>query len=105
MAKIILSPDRLMALFNCPACGYGHRIPVKPHEKGWDWNGDVDRPTFSPSILLRGHGSRNPKTEEYVDLPTCHSFVTDGMIAFCGDCGHEMAGKTVPLPDIITDSQ
>lgn len=29
----------------------------------------------------------------------CHSVVTDGKIAFCSDCTHEMAGKTVDLPD------
>jgi hypothetical protein len=28
----------------------------------------------------------------------CHSFVTDGNIAYCPDCTHALAGKTVPLP-------
>ncbi len=29
----------------------------------------------------------------------CHSFVTDGKIAFGEDCSHALKGKTVDLPD------
>lgn len=58
----------------------------------WGWNGDVDRPTFTPSILVRyvtGAKARHV---------TCHSFVTDGLIQFLGDCTHSLAGQTVELP-------
>lgn len=56
----------------------------------WTWNGDVERPTFRASLLV------GP------DVPhmRCHSFITDGSIAFCADCHHEMAGQTVELPEI-----
>ena len=28
----------------------------------------------------------------------CHSFVTDGLIQFLGDCTHALAGQTVDMP-------
>ena len=28
----------------------------------------------------------------------CHSFVRAGQIEFLGDCTHEFAGQTVPMP-------
>jgi hypothetical protein len=29
----------------------------------------------------------------------CHSFIKEGMIEFQTDCKHELAGKTVHLPE------
>jgi len=52
--------------------------------RGWTWNKDRERPTVSPSINVIGH---------------CHSFVRDGQIQFLADSKHDLAGKTVPLPD------
>jgi len=57
----------------------------------WEFNGDVDKPTFSPSILVRHH--------EWTVEKVCHSFVRDGKIEFLNDCTHELAGKTVPMED------
>lgn len=95
---------------DCPGCklagrgGAVHVLPVRwlpagqveaptvkdwPH---WDFNGDMERPTLSPSILCRREMDGKP----YV----CHSFVREGNIEFLGDCTHELAGKTVPLPDV-----
>jgi hypothetical protein len=81
-------------MFWCPGCDMPHRIQ---HGSGqgprWGWNGDANRPTFTPSVLLRWHEgeARTPKC--------CHSFVTDGQIRFLTDCTHALAGKTVPLPE------
>jgi len=69
----------------CPGCDQAHA----PNER-WTYNGDPDRPTFTPSILVTG-GSRGL---------VCHSFVTDGRIQFLGDCTHALAGETVDLPDV-----
>jgi hypothetical protein len=57
----------------------------------WGWNGSLSKPTFTPSILVRGQefGSKAPR---------CHSFVTDGKIQFLNDCSHPLAGQTVELP-------
>lgn len=71
-------------VFFCPACKCGHWF-----NKSWEFNGDIEKPTISPSILV----TRPP--EEY----RCHSFITDGKIRFLDDCSHEMKGKTINLED------
>lgn len=74
--------------FICPGCGYGH-TPVVEGKGAWQWNGSLDAPTISPSILVNQH---DPKQR-------CHSFVRDGKIEFLNDCFHELAGQTVELPE------
>lgn len=57
----------------------------------WEFNGNVDKPTVSPSILVRsGRNGRNG---------VCHSFIKNGRIQFLGDCTHELAGQTVEIPE------
>ena len=73
--------------FWCPGCDSVHHV-----NSGWTFNGDGDKPTFSPSVLVNA-GRANPQAE------ICHSFVRDGRIEFLGDCTHALAGKTVDLPD------
>ncbi|TAA42479.1 DUF6527 family protein [Pseudoxanthomonas winnipegensis] len=84
--------DRQLVSFKCPGCGLHHTLSVGPSDRPrWDWNGSMERPTFSPSILASmpwGQG-KVPKV--------CHSFVRDGQIEFLGDCTHALAGKTVAL--------
>ncbi len=94
---------RVGLTFECPACGYRHPFYVAPtpwpNEPSrqwpvWEFNGDMERPTFSPSLLVHG----NPDGKD--GTPRCHSFVRDGRIEYCGDSTHAMAGKTVDLPEI-----
>jgi hypothetical protein len=74
-------------IFHCPGCECGHYVRVAgPQEPIWKWNGDVKKPTVSPSILIRSQF-------------TCHSFVRDGRIEFCSDSTHKLSGQTVDLPD------
>jgi len=85
--------------FDCPAgCPGGHYMAVHPfalaNGASWDFNGDLDRPTFSPSILTRIDFTDPSKSF------TCHSFVRDGKIEFLDDCTHTLAGHTVDLPDV-----
>ena len=76
-------------LVECPGCGNLHRFDAR-----WTFNNDLDKPTFTPSLLVNGNMQyHNPA------MPRCHSFVTDGKIQFLGDCTHFLAGKTVELPD------
>ena len=81
-------------MFICPGCeleGSGvHILPVNNDVKApsWDWNGDVEKPTLSPSILT--------KHDNFV----CHSFLTDGVFHFLSDSTHALAGKSVPIPDL-----
>ena len=65
-------------------------VKGKPH---WTWNGSLDRPTFTPSILSR-------YTIEGEGHHVCHSFVTDGRIQFLEDCTHKLAGQTIDLPEM-----
>ena len=78
--------------FECPGCGCPHGLNVgKNRGPAWSFSGDVDRPTFSPSVLVRFN--QGPK--EVV----CHSFVRNGEIQFLNDCTHTLAGQTVPIPE------
>jgi len=104
-------------LFWCPGCNEHHQVWVgQPGRYSWDFDGDMDRPTFSPSLLLTtGHHSSGHKpgdrcwcdyNREHPDDPSpfrcgrCHSFVRGGRIEFLADCTHDLAGQTVDLPDL-----
>jgi hypothetical protein len=80
----------LLYVFHCVGCGCGHPFEVKgPANDGWTWNGSMDAPTFSPSLLC------NQSNE----LTRCHLFVRDGKIEYQADCFHDLAGKTVDMVD------
>jgi hypothetical protein len=96
--------------FMCPGCDEIHQIRVQETgvAGGWTFNNDGNKPTFSPSILVRG---TEPLTDDEYDRviagekihkpdSICHSFVTEGNIQFLGDCTHKLAGQTVELPNI-----
>lgn len=79
-----------MYVFHCPGCKHGHPFEVEaPNGAGWTWNGSMERPTFTPSLLCNQH---DPESR-------CHSFVTDGRVQFLGDCFHELKNQTVDIPD------
>ena len=118
MAKLMIvenDPGRLM--FQCPACGNCHAffVGTGPGPR-WQWNGSMDTPTFTPSLLVQGTemtaqgkadyeawckgGYQKPSPVKFDSSPTrCHSYVTDGKIQFLADCSHAMAGKTVDIPE------
>ena len=83
----------------CPACaamphgGSIHIFSLKmaTGTPGWAFNGNMERPTFSPSMLAR---SRDGEGNDHV----CHSFLRDGRWEYLSDCGHAMAGQTVDVP-------
>ncbi|KAA3526137.1 ammonia monooxygenase [Agrobacterium vitis] len=97
--------------FYCPGCHETHQIKVNAAAlrgdviggPSWSFNGNVDLPTFRPSILVNW-SVPSDVPEEFDDenkdqKRVCHSFVTDGRIEFLGDCTHSLAGQTVDLPD------
>ena len=101
MAKIIETEGKLNWSFYCPGCKCHHGISTIP-PTAWDWNGSVDKPTFSPSLRVQ----QGPKCDPVSGLAIpgevgriCHSFVKDGMIQYLCDCTHELAGKIVEIPD------
>lgn len=89
-------------LFLCPGCGYPHRVQTGATQvPRWDYNGNPEKPTFHPSVLVRTGSAVDPNfVDEPGDPPTiCHSFVKDGQIQFLTDCKHTLAGQTVALPN------
>jgi hypothetical protein len=81
----------------CPGCQHMHILPTPKDRSGSGWvysNMEV-RPTASPSFLHRW-------TEKGHDR-VCHYVLTDGVLNFCPDCTHELADKSVSLPDIPTE--
>ena len=83
-------------IHRCPACGVNHSIPVG---RGWTFNGDLDRPTFSPSIRITSTRARNAQELVHpVSYTACHYLIAGGIIFFCAD-SLRMANQSVPLPD------
>lgn len=82
-------------LFDCPGCGFLHAIYpdgcVADNKARWTWNGDLERPTLTPSLLVTW--PQNGVEQR------CHSFIRDGRIEFCGDSTHGKAGQTLDIPD------
>lgn len=83
--------------FTCPGCGRIHTVMTNPlyGNKQWEFNGDIEKPSFMPSLKCTWDYSGGTKMDKI-----CHSFITDGKIQFCGDSTHELAGQTVELPEI-----
>ncbi len=121
-AKIVSDRDgRFYGIqFNCPGCALLHGasganiLPVRwlpegqvqsPHTAGkdsWTFNGDFDRPVFSPSVLSTCEWGEDERKD------VCHSWVgcngaQPGQIKFLSDCTHALAGQTVDLPDLATE--
>jgi hypothetical protein len=80
--------------FRCPGCNDWHVL------HGWTFNGNLEKPTFSPSVLVHSHEALGDDDKTVITTPRCHSFVTDGRIQFLTDSTHELSGKTVDLPDV-----
>lgn len=100
-------------VFFCPACKCGHAVwvsgPNAHTGATWGFNDNMERPTFTPSLKITSQRWVPPVTPENLDewkkspwpqtqqTWICHSVVTDGIINYCSDCTHEMAGKQVPM--------
>lgn len=83
----------------CPACKQRHpfftnEMPAAWTGHRWKFDGNVEAPTFSPSMNI----SWGREGSEM--FGRCHYILTSGVINFCGDCTHELKGQSVPLPNI-----
>lgn len=75
----------------CVGCAEHHIWQIEATKgPNWEWDGDTEKPTVSPSILTRG--SRPDKR--------CHVFIKAGQIKYLNDCGHKLAGQTVAMVDL-----
>lgn len=75
----------------CPGCETLHTFAVfKPFinkdgvKSQWTFNGDVNNPTFLPSMNIVGY---------------CHYWLKGNSIEYL-DAHHVLHGQTIPLPDI-----
>lgn len=83
---------------DCPGCGHWHVFNSRVRADGsgprWQFSGDLDQPTFNPSMLTWSPGPNGERRN------VCHSFVTGGFIDFLGDTtAHALRGRH-PLPEI-----
>lgn len=71
--------------FYCPGCKCYHSFDVRIDggRPTWYFNGDMEKPTFTPSLL-------------YPDR-VCHLYLTNGVIHYLPDCTHALAGKSIEL--------
>lgn len=101
MAKIkLLSGTAGTYAYFCPGCGKAHTVTTK-QENGmanpiWGFNGDVDKPTFSPSIAVESYMMKDGAYERTY----CHSFIRNGKIEYLQDCDHSLAGKTIEMQNV-----
>ncbi len=117
LSSVLRQAEGGMLMFWRPGCDGAHQVRVRSADgprPSWEWNGDAERPTFSPSILVRGVEMTEKGRADYEAWAAggypahsgpfdsrpfvCHSFVTGGQIQFLADCTHALAGQTVPLP-------
>lgn len=80
--------------FWCPACDGAHQFHAGP----WSFNGDFERPTFTPSLLVHAHEPTGQGLPGYKQ-ERCHLNITDGQIIYHMDSEHAMRGTTVPVPE------
>lgn len=71
----------------CPGCATLHPLP-----DSWTFDDNLVTPTFNPSFMQRFGHTGNQKQ--------CHYFIRAGMIEYCGDSHHALAGYTVEMPDV-----
>lgn len=76
-------------LYWCEGCGYEHAFALsnEPYGGHHQFNGDLENPTVSPSLLQGGD-------------KVCHSFLNNGQMQYLGDCHHDLKNQTVELRDI-----
>lgn len=93
-------------VFWCPGCeryrdgdpepaGGLHMLPISgdpSRRPTWTFDGNLKRPTLSPSILTKF---------TLAEIPfVCHSFLRNGVFEFLGDCTHKYANQKVPIPPL-----
>ncbi len=106
--------------FFCEGCNEEHSVWVNgykhPNSTAWGWNGSMDTPTFTPSILIKsGHYATYFKegdscwctyNTKHADDPSsfvcvvCHTYITNGKIEYLPDSTHHLSGQIINLSEI-----
>lgn len=101
MAKVLRSVKGGGYTFWCLGCEEYHQINTNKVQ--WEFNGDLEKPTFSPSYLTwldpnpNANVERKPEWEKFRLGFRCHSYIKEGKIEYLGDCTHKLAGKIVDM--------
>lgn len=72
----------------CPGCESYHIF----WDGRWQFSGDFEKPTFSPSMVVTINDPDGEISDE-----RCHSFLVDGEWRFLSDCTHNLRNQTVAL--------
>jgi len=112
MKARLFDKEKGTVAINCPGCKCQHYLNVDPKNGRpcWGFNQNYERPTFTPSLLVRSgkyvgddkwYNSLDEEHRKFVDETSmiCHSFIRDGKIQFLSDCLHELKNQTVDLID------
>lgn len=96
----------------CPGCDEMHVLPDT-----WAFDGNLEKPTFTPSFKHSGvqrvfdagkwTGEWKRDASGNTVAFVCHYILTVGVLNFCTDSTHDLAGKAVPLPTLpeeLTDA-
>jgi hypothetical protein len=83
------SDNQHLYLFWCIGCERVHGLPSRKNpddgvRPNWYFNGNIENPTFTPSLL-------------HPHKPVCHLFIEEGQIRYLDDCDHKLAGQTVSM--------
>lgn len=76
----------------CEGCRHHHIINTLERNSNnaiWEFNGDLNRPTFIPSIHIKAGG-----------ISICHFRITDGIIKYEPDCEHDLKEQRRQLTEI-----
>jgi hypothetical protein len=93
--KLINSNQGIYSIY-CEMCQINHHIPTVGDHPVWTFNGDLEYPTFMPSVVVSSKYSAENNANPYI----CHFFIKNGTIEYQGDCTHEFKNKTLSLKDI-----
>lgn len=106
---VYIETGQVQLWFECPGCGGFHALNValSPEQEAakaagaggppkWSWDGNLEAPTCSPSIL----SSYEYEKDGVKVRKVCHSFLKAGRMEFLTDCTHAKAGQTVALDDV-----
>lgn len=73
----------------------------------WGFNGDIDRPVFTPSVLVRyvANPEASDEFKEWRTARVCHTFIghsgaQPGQVIFLSDCTHALSGTVQLMPDL-----
>jgi hypothetical protein len=103
VVRLVGGGDQLLGyMIECPGCALNTAPGASQHHviwvgeangqrATWSFNGDMEHPTFSPSVRVSWEEGEDRKSR------CCHFFVRGGWIEFCADSTHALAGQTVPL--------